>query len=257
MHPLRVHFSFKGVYELRDHLPKLIALQTVDIKLQEMERLKHEIPQRIALLEETIRKEEEKVRAERAELDQLIKERRKKEKELDEEIEKVKKSEARLFEIKTNKEYQAVLKEIDTNRKLNRQREEEILEILERFESLQRNLLRDEKELETRRTDWGRQIQVLKEQAITFDHEMAQERQRRDEKEREIPSALLGKYNLLLGKRHGVAVARVIGGVCQACYMNLRPQLFIELQKQETLVLCPNCSRILFFENGVEEPPIP
>lgn len=254
MHPLRVHFSFKGGCELRDHLPKLIALQTVDIKLQEMERLKDEIPQRIALLEETLRKEEAKVLAERNELEQLIKERRRREKELDEEVEKIKKTEARIFEIKTNKEYQAVLKEIEANKKLNHQREEEILEILEKIEVLQKNLLRDEQELETRRKDGQRQIQALKEQAATFDQEMAQERKRRDEKEREIPSDLLSKYNFLLGKRHGVAVARVSSGVCQACYMNLRPQLFIELQKQETLIFCPNCNRILFFENGVEKP---
>ena len=35
--------------------------------------------------------------------------------------------------------------------------------------------------------------------------------------------------------------------------MNLRPQLYIELQKQQTLILCPNCSRILFWENGAEK----
>lgn len=242
---------------MRNHLARLIVLQTVDIKIQEMERLKDEIPQRIALLGETIRKGEEKVRRERAELDQLMKERRKKEKDLDEEIDRVKKTEARVFEIKTNREYQAVQKEIEANKKLNRQREEEILEILEKVDSLQKNLLQDEIEIETSRKDWECQMQELKEQATTFDQEMAQERHRRGEKEKEIPSGLLSKYNLLLGKRQGVALAPVIAGVCQACHMNLRPQLFIELQRQETLVFCPNCNRILYFENGVEKPPIP
>jgi hypothetical protein len=58
---------------------------------------------------------------------------------------------------------------------------------------------------------------------------------------------------MLLEKRQGIAVAPVSNGVCQACNMNLRPQLYIELQKQQTLILCPNCSRILFWENGAEK----
>jgi uncharacterized protein len=237
---------------LRKHMPKLIALQVLDVKIQEMERVKEEIPQRIARLEETVRKEEEKVTLERTEIEKLQKERRKKEKELEEEVEKVKKTEARMFEIKTNKEYQAVLKEIEGSKKLNRQREEEILEILERYEEMQKNLLQDEKNLETQKKEWQQQIRELTDQAASFAREMAQEMQKREEKEKEIPSDLLNKYHMLLGRRQGIAVTRVANGVCQACHMNLRPQLYIELQKQESLVICPNCSRILFYDNGPE-----
>jgi predicted nucleic acid-binding Zn-ribbon protein len=235
---------------LRNHLARLIVLQTVDIKIQEMERLKDEIPQRIALLEEIIRKGEEKVLQERTELDQLTKERRKKEKDLDEEIDRVKKTEARVFEIKTNKEYQAVLKEIENAKKLNREREEEILEILERLEEMQKRLGKGEKSLEARRKEHQRQIAELKQKAASFAEEMAEEVRQREEREKEIPQSLLSKYRMLLEKRQGVAVARVINGVCQACNMNLRPQLYIELQKQDTLIVCPNCNRILFWQNG-------
>jgi len=70
-------------------------------------------PARLAGLEGEFKKEEEKVLSQKAELDRLLKERRHKEKELEEETERVKKTEARVFEIKTNKEYQAVLKEIE------------------------------------------------------------------------------------------------------------------------------------------------
>ncbi|MCX5907804.1 MAG: C4-type zinc ribbon domain-containing protein [Deltaproteobacteria bacterium] len=236
---------------MREHLAKLVDLQTVDGKIHEMERLKEVVPQRISLLEETMRKEEEKVRLDRTEIEKLQKERRKKEKELDEEIEKVKKTETRVFEIKTNKEYQAVLKEIEGTKKLNHQREEEILEILERYEERHKNLLKDEKELEIRKKEGEQQIQELKQQAESFAREMAQELKRREEKGKGIPSEILSRYNMLLGKRQGIAVARVIDGVCQACFMNLRPQLYIELQRQDSFILCPNCSRILFYDNGV------
>ena len=235
---------------MRAQLERLVALQIVDLKIQEMERVKEEIPQRIACLEEELRKEEESVQAERTELEKLQKERPQKEKDLEEEIDRVKKAEARVFEIKTNKEYQAVLKEIDNAKKLNRQREEEILGILERLEDMQNHLGKGEKSLEARRREYQRQVAELKQKAASFDEEMAGEVRQREEQEKAIPQDLLSKYHMLLEKRQGVAVARVINGVCQACNMNLRPQLYIELQKQDTLIACPNCNRILFWENG-------
>ncbi len=235
---------------MRAQLERLVALQIVDLKIQEMERVKEEIPQRIASLEEEFRKEEEGVQTERTELEKLQKERPQKEKDLEEEIDRVKKAEARVFEIKTNKEYQAVLKEIDNAKKLNRQREEEILGILERLEDMQNHLGKGEKSLEARRREYQRQVAELKQKAASFDEEMAGEVRQREEQEKAIPQDLLSKYHMLLEKRQGVAVARVINGACQACNMNLRPQLYIELQKQDTLIACPNCNRILFWENG-------
>jgi predicted nucleic acid-binding Zn-ribbon protein len=246
-----VHFFFREEKELSDYLERLVALQTIDLKIQEMEREKKEIPRFITSLEEGLKKEEEKFYEEKAELEKLQKERRQKEKDLEEEVDRVKKAEARIYEIKTNKEYQAVLKEIENAKTLNRQREEEILEILERLEEGQQRISREEKELEEKRKEIQQEVGELRQKESSFEEEMADEVRRREEREKGIPPELLTKYRMLLDKRHGVAVARVIQGVCQACNMNLRPQLYIELQKQDSLILCPSCNRILFWENGM------
>lgn len=238
---------------MREHMEKLAVLQALDIKIRGMQREKDEIPTRLAALEGEFKKEEEKVLGQKAELDRLLKDRRHKEKELEEEVERAKKTEARAFEIKTNKEYQAVLKEIEGAKKLNRQREEEILGILERFEELQKVARQGEKELEAKRKDYQRQLSELQQRAAQFEQKMAAEVKERDERQKGIPPDLLSKYRMLLERRQGIAVAPVSNGVCKACNMNLRPQLYIELQKQQTLILCPNCSRILFWENGAEK----
>ena len=235
---------------MREQMENLIALQTIDLRVQEMEREKSQIPQSINQLEEGLKKEEGNLLAEKAELEKLQKERRKKEKDLEEEVEKVKKAEARVLEIKTNKEYQAVLKEIAGAKKLNRQREEEILEILEKSEEAQRRVARGEKELEDKRKETLRQVTLLKQKEASFEQEMAGEVRQREEKEKVIPPELLSRYRMLSDRRQGIAVARVAQGVCQACHMNLRPQLYIELQRQESMIVCPNCNRILFWENG-------
>ena len=238
---------------MRKHMEKLAVLQALDIKIRGMQREKDEIPTRLAALEGEFKKEEEKVLGQKAELDRLLKDRRHKEKELEEEVERAKKTEARAFEIKTNKEYQAVLKEIEGAKKLNRQREEEILGILERFEELQKVARQGEKELEAKRKEYQQQLSELQQRAAQFEQKMAAEVKERDERQKGIPPDLLSKYRMLLEKRQGIAVAPVSNGVCNACNMNLRPQLYIELQKQQTLILCPNCSRILFWQNGAEK----
>ncbi len=235
---------------MRKKIERLVILQAIDLRVQEMEREKSGIPQYIASLEEELRKEEEKFHAEKAEMEKLGKGRRQKEKDLEEETDKVKKAESKVFEIKTNKEYQAVLKEIESAKKLNRQREEEILEILEKLEQGQKRITGAEKELEEKRKEMQRQVSELKQKEASFEQEMAGEVRQKEEQEKEIPAELLSKYRMLAGKRQGIAVARVVQGVCQACHMNLRPQLYNELQRQETLIICPNCSRILFWDNG-------
>jgi len=238
---------------LREQMEKLVVLQTLDIKIRGLQREKDEIPARLVTLEGEFKKEEEKVLGQKAELERLLKERRQKEKDLEEEVDRVKKTESRVFEIKTNKEYQAVLKEIEGAKKLNRQREEEILGILERIEELQKVVRQGEEELERKRKQYEQQLGELQQRAAQFDQKMAAEVRERDEQQKGIPPDLLSKYRMLLEKRQGVAVAVVSNGVCHGCNMNLRPQLYIELQKQQSLIICPNCSRILFWENGVEK----
>ncbi len=235
---------------MRNQLEKLIVLQTIDLRVLQMEREKSQIPQSIASLEEELKKEEEKFRLEKEAHEKLQKERRKKEKDLEEEVDKVKKAEARVLEIKTNKEYQAVLKEIDSAKKLNRQREEEILDILEKLEETQNRIARGEKELDEKRKEMERQVTALRQKESSYEQEMAGKVRQREQNEKEITPELLSRYRMLAEKRQGIAVARVVQGVCQACHMNLRPQLYIELQMQESLIICPNCSRILFWDNG-------
>ena len=236
---------------MRDQLEKLIILQTIDLRVLQMEREKSQIPQSIASLEEELKKEEEKFLLEKDGLERLQKDRRKKEKDLEEEVDKVKKAEARVLEIKTNREYQAVLKEIENAKRLNRQREEEILDILEKLEETQKRITRAEKDLGEKRKEVEVQVTALRQKESSFEQEMAGKVQQKEQKEKEITPELLGRYRILAEKRQAIAVARVIQGVCQACHMNLRPQLYIELQKQESLILCPNCNRILFWDNGV------
>ena len=68
-----------------------------------------------------------------------------------------------------------------------------------------------------------------------------------------MEAALLKRYELLRSRRNGQALAGVTDGVCKGCFMNIPPQLFIELQKEEEMLSCPSCNRIMFHEKVTEK----
>jgi predicted nucleic acid-binding Zn-ribbon protein len=62
-----------------------------------------------------------------------------------------------------------------------------------------------------------------------------------------VPGQWLEQYKFLKGKRNGTAVAPAAEGFCQACHMQIPPQLYNELQRNDHLIACPSCHRILYF----------
>jgi predicted nucleic acid-binding Zn-ribbon protein len=57
-------------------------------------------------------------------------------------------------------------------------------------------------------------------------------------------------YMSLMKTRNGLAVTEARGEICQGCNMNIPPQLFVEIKKNEEIISCPQCRRILYFKNS-------
>jgi len=68
-----------------------------------------------------------------------------------------------------------------------------------------------------------------------------------------VDGDLRRRYEMIFSRRGGVAVVAVRGGTCQGCHMNVPPQLFNLIQRNEQLILCPNCQRMLFWQPEGEE----
>jgi hypothetical protein len=72
--------------------------------------------------------------------------------------------------------------------------------------------------------------------------------ERREVLTKQLESKLYKLYNTLKEKRQGVGVVSVKHETCQGCFVNVPPQMFIEVQKNNALIRCPNCNRILHWE---------
>jgi hypothetical protein len=68
----------------------------------------------------------------------------------------------------------------------------------------------------------------------------------------QVTGDLISRYDLIFSRRGGTAVVEVAAGICQGCFMNIPPQLWNEIIRNEKLHLCPSCQRILFVK-PVEE----
>jgi len=233
---------------LRAQLELLWELQKIDLGLKSIQEEKDRYPEEMKKLDEKQKVERERIEKEKEKIESLEKTRRQKEGQLNLEQEKIKRAEGKMFEVKTNKEYQALLSEIDAIKDANSRMEEEILQVMDEIEDLKRDLSKREK-------DVGATLEKIEAERKKLQQKMALDEkvwegqmERREVLSRQIESKLVKLYNTLKEKRQGVGVVGVKHETCQGCFVNVPPQLFIEVQKNNALVRCPHCNRILYWE---------
>ena len=233
---------------MREQLELLWELQKIDLTLKRIKEERDRFPKEMKKLDERQNIEKEKIQKEREKIESLEKERRQKERNLNTEQEKIKRAEGRMFEVKTNKEYQALLSEIEAIKETTSREEEEILQILEEIDELKKDLLKREKEVTTTLEKIERERKKIQEKMDQGEGLWKEQKERREVLSKQLESGLFKLYNTLKEKRQGVGVVNVKGETCQGCFVNIPPQMFIEVQKTNALIRCPNCNRILYWE---------
>jgi predicted nucleic acid-binding Zn-ribbon protein len=233
---------------LREQLELLWELQKIDLELKSIKEEKDQYPKEMKKLDEKQKIEKERIQKEKERVESLEKTRRQKEGHLNLEQEKIKRAEGRMSEVKTNKEYQALLSEIDAIKEANSRLEEEILQVLDEIDELKKDLSKREKEVGTTLEKIETERKKLQEKMAHDERVWNEQMERREVLSKEIESKLVKLYNTLKEKRQGVGVVNVKNETCQGCFVNVPPQMFIEVQKNNALIRCPNCNRILYWD---------
>jgi predicted nucleic acid-binding Zn-ribbon protein len=233
---------------LRDQLELLWELQKIDLLLKTLKEERDRYPKEMKKLDENQVIEKERIQKEREKIESLEKERRRKEGNLNVEQEKIKRAEGRMFEVKTNKEYQALLSEIEVIKEVNSREEEEILQVMDEIDELKKDLSRREKEMAITMEKIEAEKRKIQEGMARGDAVWKKQLERREVLSKQIESKLFKLYNTLKEKRQGIGVVSAKQETCQGCFVNVPPQMFIEVQKNNSLIRCPNCNRILYWE---------
>jgi uncharacterized protein len=164
-----------------------------------------------------------------------------------------KKKQEQLRAVKTNKEYQSILKEIADLKKKISGMEDEMLLILDEQETLESTLAQKRREKETLvgRVDGDRQAIEL--ELESYRRKVAELDERMNEIGKKIDGSLFNKYAWVRGRVGRTAIVPVKKAVCQGCHLNIPPQMFNELQRCDKLEFCPHCQRIIYWNDGSEQ----
>lgn len=233
---------------MRKQLELLWELQKIDLGLKSVKEEKDRYPKEMKKLDEKQKVERERIEKEKEKIESLEKTRRQKEGQLNLEQEKIKRAEGKMVEVKTNKEYQALLSEIDVIKGANSRMEEEILQVMDEIDALKRDLSKREKDVGVTLEKIEAEREKLQEKMAHGEKVWNEQITRREVLSKQIESKLVKLYNTLKEKRQEVGVVSVKHETCQGCFVNVPPQMFIEVQKNNTLVRCPHCNRILYWE---------
>ncbi|MBI3028423.1 MAG: hypothetical protein HYY64_02805 [Candidatus Rokubacteria bacterium] len=229
-------------------LQTLIDLQALDTKIAVLEAEQGRLPGQIEAVQAAIAQGRAAVQTLKGKLDTAKKDTRSKEKDLDVCQVKRQKSEARLYEVKTNKEYSAVLIEIEEIKQEKAKIEEEILSLMETQEQLAVEIRDAEAALKTREALGQQEETQIRQRLAAVDAELTGLRGERESVARDVPRDLLADYAKLLRGRGGLAVAPVgPDGICGGCRMTLTPQRLQEVKHQSALLNCESCGRFLYW----------
>ena len=164
------------------------------------------------------------------------------------ELENITRSETNMKEIKTNKEFQAVGREITAAKKQVAELEEQLLLKISQIEEVSGELATKRSRCEELAENSAQRIAEKQAEIARIQSDIDADIERRDGVVKGIPASLVKKFTVLREQRRGQALAIARDGYCMGCNMHLPPQLYNNLYKYEELLSCPHCQRILILK---------
>ena len=233
-------------------LKAVIELQQVDLAAAELSAQIEALPSEIQTLESQLHEfihahEERKHR-----LSKNVIERRELEGEIQVIQVRISKHKDQLYQVKTNEQYRAMLKEIAGEEENIRKIEDQLLEEMLEAEQLEKLIQEAAARLEGEKQRVAAEVQRLRDLRQTDVEERDRLLQRREELATALSDSVRDLYERVRKARRGQALAVARDGSCAACNVRLRPQVYNEVRTNESLLSCENCGRILYY---LEPPP--
>ncbi len=233
---------------MNPQLQFLIELQKFDLRIFEIQEQQQHIPELIKTAQAPSLELAHRLKILKDAGEALTKERRSSEQELSVQEEHIHKIRGRLNELKTNKEYQAHLFEIELARKKKDLLEEAVLSVLERIEQNEKEAKELEENLREAEEKFNREKVQLETQVNTLNQELSELERQHQEHAQLMDAKILARYSKLKTARKGFAVAQVRNGTCSGCRLQIPPQLIAEVKRGDELLNCSYCHRILYWE---------
>ncbi len=231
----------------RQDMQSFIKLQEAETQIVRLKSVLEKIEQQKEKLSAQLKQFENALEENKANLSIAAKACKDSEREIQVVDERIIKSNETLRMVKTNKEYQVLLREVDDNKQRKDAFETELLEYLDEKEKIEQSVMEDEKEYDLLKEKIEAEQQEI-EKKSTDDRELLEDYlTQQNEIGKNLKSSLMNRFLKISKMNQGLAVVNVKDAICKGCFMNIPPQLYIEVQRGNSLILCPQCSRILYY----------
>ncbi|RKY99883.1 MAG: hypothetical protein DRQ13_01485 [Ignavibacteriae bacterium] len=228
-----------------NRLTILYKFQLIDDQLDELEELRGDLPSAVRELEDQINRSKEDISSKEKEQKDSLKKREENEGEVEKQLENQKKFKAQLYQVRNNKEYDALTKEIDHTDDVVSKLEAEndgladlSKSLTQQIEEFKPKLFELNDELKTKKAD-------LKEIIKANEKEEAKLRKERKKIEEEVKKPDLSAYTRIRKAKRGKAVSTIKRSACSGCHNIVPSQRQLEIRRNNRLFYCEYCGRIL------------
>jgi len=232
---------------------KLTKLQDVDSEIKSTSSLLEAIPARLEAIDQQIKAAADVVGQAKEKLSANQKKRRDQEGQVKDFRTQIAKFKRQLNEVKTNKEYTALLKEIEGSQGRVDKAEEDILNEMITADEIEKEI----KSANQKRTEEELRLKKEREAIVQIQKELEQKRSRlaadRENLVPQIPPDQLRLYLRISKKMEGVGMSPVTDDFCSLCQMRIRPQLLNEIMEMKKIIMCEACGRILYWKKLQDE----
>src|SRR5579864_8741224 len=232
-------------------MEQVTRLQSLDLKIRELEREIATLPKHIAQIEKTLDSHLRRLEADRAALAANQKERKQLDDDIKVENQKISKLKDQMLSAKTNEQYRAFQNEIGFCEQAIRKAEDRILDLMAEGEPLDANVKQAEAALKEEKQQVDGEKTLARERTAVDQKQLEQCKTERKSLVAGLKPQVYSAYERIRKKWHGSAVAEATDGRCSACQIMLRPQFFQDLRNTDQLMFCESCGRILFYNPPV------
>jgi predicted nucleic acid-binding Zn-ribbon protein len=175
-------------------------------------------------------------------------------KELRNTTQQIERSRERLGRSRNEREVQAAERELDELRKLQRERDDEIVKLSDLASQARQSIEQNEARQNKLREHLEGTLAGAQEGLLGLEARLGECREKRQHTTAKLPPRLLRRYEALLTRR-AVPIAKTVDGTCLGCHIQLPPMMFHQMLSRTQFEECPSCHRIIYYEPPADESP--
>ena len=233
-------------------LQQLIVLQSLDDEIAEHKKLLADIPLQIDAGCTELEEKKKILSNAKEELDALQKESKDLELAVQGENDHMAKAKTKLPAVKTNREYTAILSEVEAIKVKVSGLEDKELEIMEILEEKQKEVPGIEKKYNEEDARFQEYKAKKDAELDRIKEELGVLVAKRENVSGQLDRVIMQRYEKVAGSRDGRAVVMLQGSICQGCFQQILPQMVIDVKIGESIQQCSNCIRFLYWEEVPE-----